>query len=258
MAGSRKRFGQHFLHDLGVLQQMIIAIRPLQEDVMVEIGPGRGALTAVLLPQLRHLMAVEIDRDLVPLLQKRYAADKLTVYQADVLTFRFQDLVRDGHDLRIVGNLPYNISTPLLFHLYASISCIDDMHFLLQKEVAVRMGAAVGSAQYGRLSVMTQYYCEVIELFDVAPESFQPPPKVNSTFVRLLPHRQHALTEKQYYVFSQLVRHVFTMRRKTLRNSLKVMLPKSTMDRLTINLSARPQELSVEQYVSLSQQIELE
>ena len=256
---ARKRFGQHFLTDSSVLQQMVTAIGPKAHDRLIEIGPGRGALTVYLLDCLLHMDAVELDRDLIPLLEAMGNPGQLTVHQADVLQFNFASLIRDsGQQLRVVGNLPYNISTPLMFHIFESLSLIDDMHFLLQKEVAERMSAEVGSSQYGRLSVMTQYFCDVECLFDVGPEAFHPPPKVDSTFVRLYPHRQLSLDKSGYDLFSQLVSQVFTMRRKTLRKSLQSMVDSDVLDRVTIDLALRPQELSVKEFILLSQEIKLE
>ena len=173
--------------------------------------------------------------------------------------FHITIILRGSTDkLRVVGNLPYNISTPLLFHLFESLSHVQDMHFLLQKEVADRMSAEVGCSQYGRLSVMTQYYCDVECLFDVGPEAFHPPPQVDSTFVRLQPHHRYSLTTQQFETFSRLVSQVFTMRRKTLRKSLQSIISKSEINQLSVDISLRPQALSVEQYISLSQEITLE
>ncbi len=258
-APARKRFGQHFLFDQVILQKMVSAIAPQLSDRIVEIGPGRGALTEHLLAVLPHLDVVEIDRDLIPLLTGMASTEQLSVHEADILKFDVGAIATAlSSQIRVVGNLPYNISTPLMFHLFSSLALIDDMHFLLQKEVADRMVAVVGSSQYGRLSVMTQFFCDVECLFDVGPEAFHPPPKVDSTFVRLQPHRRYQLSTDEFEVLRRLVSHVFTMRRKTLRKSLQSLIPLAQLGQLPVDLTLRPQELSVDQYVLLSQKITLE
>lgn len=255
---ARKRFGQNFLHDTVVLQQMVAAIAPQEDDTVVEIGPGRGALTDRLLQRIPSIHAIEIDRDLVKLLQQRYSKDQLTLYQQDVLKFDFDALSKTEGQLRVIGNLPYNITSPLLFHVFGMLSSIKDMHFLVQKEVADRLVAPVGGSQYGRLSVMARFFCDVEQLFDVPPTAFTPVPKVDSSYVSLVPHHRYSLSEQQFQRLSRLVQHVFSMKRKTLRKSLKSLLPQDVIIDLPMDLSQRPQEISIEQYISINEQIELE
>ena len=186
---TRKRFGQHFLHDPAVIQRIVAAINPRADDILVEIGPGEGAITLPLLQATGRLHVIELDRDLIePLQRQAIEAGELTIYNADALRFDFCQLAGSG-SLRVVGNLPYNISTPLLFHLLEQSRCISDMHFMLQKEVVDRLAAEPGSGQYGRLSVMVQYRCEVTPLFTIGPGAFRPPPRVESAFVRMRPYR---------------------------------------------------------------------
>lgn len=256
---ARKRFGQHFLHDQAILARMAAVIRLQASDTVVEIGPGRGALTQYLLQHLSQLDVVEIDRDLIEHLQSLGEPGQLQIHQADILNFEITS-IRTGQvsDLRVVGNLPYNISTPLMFHLFASISHIKDMYFLLQKEVAERMAATVNSSQYGRLSVMTQFFCDVECLFEVGPEAFIPRPKVDSTFICLNPHQRYNLSSQQFDSLETVVSHVFTMRRKTLRKSLSALVPVERLENVSVDLSLRPQALTVDQFISLSQQLALE
>ena len=185
----RKRFGQNFLHDISVLQRIIAVIDPRTHDHIVEIGPGKGFLTQALLEQSERVYVIELDRDLVTYLSGKYnSKDSLQIYSADALAFDYCSLATSQEKLRIVGNLPYNISTPLMFHLLEYTKCIRDMHFMLQKEVANRLAARPGTAAYGRLSLMIQYHCHIERMFTVAPGSFNPVPKVDSAFVRLIPH----------------------------------------------------------------------
>lgn len=180
MHHARKRFGQHFLVDRNVISQLVAVIAPQSDDNMVEIGPGQGALTLPILEKIAHLNVVELDRDLIPFLRQHgESTGKLTVFEADALKFDFATLIKKM-PLRVIGNLPYNISTPLIFHLLTYAAGINDMHFMLQKEVVNRLGAKVGTHDYGRLSIMVQYHCDVHMLFDVPPNAFSPPPKVDS------------------------------------------------------------------------------
>jgi len=245
---ARKRFGQHFLQDTRILQQMLIAIQPKQNDHLVEIGPGHGALTEYLIGKSSHFNLIEIDRDLIMILQEKFK-EHATIFEGDVLNFDFKQL--EGDALRIVGNLPYNISTPLLFHLFDSIDLIKDMHFLLQKEVVDRLTAKIGTNDYNRLSVMTQYYCDNDMLFTVGPEAFDPPPKVQSAFVRLQPKKRHTIA-KDIKSFNRIVREAFTYRRKTLSNCLKKLITADQLKALDIDPSLRPQQLSVEDYIRIS------
>ena len=248
----RKRFGQNFLQDPFVIEQIIQAINANDEQTIIEIGPGQGAITELLLEQCRQLHVVEIDRDLIEHLQTRFRDnDRLQIHNADALKFKFCDLATDNK-IRLVGNLPYNISTPLLFHILENSDCIDDMHFMLQKEVVDRMAAAPGSRAYGRLTVMIQYHCQVEPLFEVAPESFSPAPKVDSAIVRLIPYTQKPCPAKNHKHLARLVNQAFSLRRKTLRNAVKTLLDEEQIIRCDIDPKLRPEMLSLEQFVSLS------
>jgi 16S rRNA (adenine1518-N6/adenine1519-N6)-dimethyltransferase len=251
----RKRFGQNFLHDPAVICRIVAAISPAASDQLVEIGPGQGAITLPLLQQAGRLVVVELDRDLVGPLQARCAdLGEVTIYNADALRFDFCTLARDT-PLRIVGNLPYNISTPLLFHLLAQHDCIRDMHFMLQKEVVERMAATPGSRQYGRLSVMLQYRCKVIHLFNIGPGAFSPPPRVESAFVRLVPYERPPVQVNDEAVFEQLVRQAFSQRRKTLRNALRDMLAAEAISALGIDPAARAETLTVSDFATLANSV---
>ncbi|HEY9033586.1 MAG TPA: 16S rRNA (adenine(1518)-N(6)/adenine(1519)-N(6))-dimethyltransferase RsmA [Pseudomonadales bacterium] len=248
----RKRFGQNFLHDARIIHQLVAAIKPKPGDNMVEIGPGQGALTRPLLQRLDTLHVIELDRDLLPALQAM-SDQGLVVHAADALRFDFATLTGD-RPLRIVGNLPYNISTPLLFHLLQYRERIADMHFMLQLEVVNRLAAAPGGKDYGKLSVITQYFCQVDKLFQVPPGAFNPPPKVMSAIVRLSP-RPFATRASDQALFEQLVRIAFSQRRKTLRNNLKQLLDSSQLEQLQqqgFDLSLRPEQLAVADFVALA------
>jgi 16S rRNA (adenine1518-N6/adenine1519-N6)-dimethyltransferase len=249
----KKRFGQNFLHDAGVLQQIIEAIAPAQEDRMIERGPGKGAMTARLLAQLNELHVVELDRDLVTLLQKAFANRGLIIHSADALQFQFDQLRTDERQLRIVGNLPYNISTPLLFHLAQYAPMIKDQHFMLQKEVVERMVATPGGRDYGRLSVMLQWRYQMSQLFVVPPQAFDPPPKVESAIVRMIPIAQPLACEQHF--LEQVVTTAFSQRRKVIRNSLGSLFTESQLIEAGINPQARPETIGLEAYVSLAQRL---
>ena len=249
----KKRFGQNFLHDAGVLQQIIEAIAPAQEDRMIEIGPGKGAMTARLLAHLNELHVVELDRDLVTLLQKAFANRGLIIHSADALQFQFDQLRTDERQLRIVGNLPYNISTPLLFHLAQYAPMIKDQHFMLQKEVVERMVATPGGRDYGRLSVMLQWRYQMSQLFVVLPQAFDPPPKVESAIVRMIPIAQPLACEQHF--LEQVVTTAFSQRRKVIRNSLGSLFTESQLIEAGINPQARPETIGLEAYVSLAQRL---
>jgi 16S rRNA (adenine1518-N6/adenine1519-N6)-dimethyltransferase len=249
----RKRFGQHFLHDPGVIQKIIHAIAPQRTDHMVEIGPGQGALTYPLLERLDALHVVEIDRDLAAYLQSR-EIENLQVHTVDALRFDFCSLAH-GSRLRVVGNLPYNISTPILFHLMKQLECIQDMYFMLQKEVVERMVAAPGSRDYGRLSIMVQYRCDVESLFDIGPGAFKPPPRVDSSLVRLTPHTQAPAQVNDERLFEKLVTQAFSARRKTLRNALKNLLEPVQIEACGIDPGLRPEQLSLRQFACLCNQV---
>lgn len=253
---ARKRFGQNFLTDDHIIRQIIDAIDIEPTDHLVEIGPGQGALTAGLLYACGMLDVIELDRDLTAPLLTRFGDDtRFQLHQGDALKFDFAALSKNDRRLRIVGNLPYNISTPLIFHLIESAAIIGDIHVMLQKEVVDRLAAAPGSSDYGRLSVMVQYHCLVEQLIDVPPSAFSPQPKVNSAVVRLTPHATlpHRATDPLY--LSQLVRTAFSQRRKTLRNNLKLFIPADCLATLDVDLSLRPENISVAQYVHISNQV---
>lgn len=250
---ARKRFGQNFLIDYGVIREIVRAIHPRPEDHIVEIGPGKGAITRLLADAGPHLTVIELDRDLVPWLKIQFEKhENFSIFQADALAFDFAQLVMNAQPLRIVGNLPYNISTPLIFHLLSYSNNVHDMHFMLQKEVVKRMTANAGDSAYGRLSIMVQYYCEAEALFDVPPEAFDPVPKVESAIIRLTPHRCLPYPADNIRVLEKLVNLSFQQRRKTLRNSLKAALDPDIIDRLPIDSGARAETLSLETFVKLS------
>ena len=256
MQRARKRFGQHFLHDRQVIEAILQAVDPKPGERLVEIGPGQGALTLPLLRRAGRLTAIEIDRDLVAgLAAAAEGLGELAIVNADILAFDLAELGEDG-DLRLVGNLPYNISTPLMFHLLESIALIRDMHFMVQKEVAQRMVAAPGGSDYGRLSVMLQYRCRCDYLFDVAPGSFRPPPKVDSAVVRLLPHSGPGLDVGNYERFSSIVQAAFGQRRKTIANSLKPILERDAIIACGIDPRQRAENLGVEDYARLSRSLD--
>ncbi|PPD38557.1 MAG: 16S rRNA (adenine(1518)-N(6)/adenine(1519)-N(6))-dimethyltransferase [Methylobacter sp.] len=248
----RKRFGQNFLHDHSVINDIISSIAAHADEHWVEIGPGMGALTGPLLKTGITLDVVELDRDLVALLSNKFSQEtRLTIHSADALNFDFSQLVKDNEKLRVIGNLPYNISTPLMFHLLESTSCIEDMHFMLQKEVVDRICAAPGSKQYGRLSVMMQYYCEPELLFVVPPESFDPAPKVMSAVVKLIPHQPPPVAVRDPAQLSRLVTEAFSQRRKTLRNSLSKVLTAEQIQSVGIDPSVRAETLALADFARL-------
>ena len=245
----RKRFGQHFLTDPAVIADIVAAIRPQADDAMVEIGPGLGALTMPLSAVLDHLHVIEIDRDIIERLHRTYPPNRVSVHAGDVLEFDFSALPRE---LRVVGNLPYNISTPLLFHLARYAGCIKDMHFMLQKEVVERMVASPGGGDYGRLSVMLQYRYDMELLLEVAPDAFSPPPQVDSAVVRMRPRPQGRLTAASQAHLEQVVRRAFAQRRKTLRNSLAGLLEAGDFAALGIAPGLRAENLAVADFVAIS------
>ena len=252
MPQARKRFGQHFLHDNNIIDRIILAIDPRENDRLLEIGPGRGALTFPLLEKCKRLTAVELDRDLVPLLLRKVKDnEQLEVINADILKFDLGNL-GGSEPLRIVGNLPYNISTPLMFHLLDSISLIQDMHFMVQKEVAQRIVAEPNNRDYGRLSVMIQYHCQCQYLFDVAPESFTPPPRVDSAIIRMKHYPEPAATVDDFQLFSKIVQTAFNQRRKTIANSLKSIITAETIEIAGIDRRMRAENLSLQDYIGLT------
>jgi 16S rRNA (adenine1518-N6/adenine1519-N6)-dimethyltransferase len=249
----RKRFGQNFLHDHNIIYNILSSLEAKTGEHWVEIGPGLGALTEPLLKLGLRLDVVELDRDLVALLKDKFRQqNNLQIHSADALKFDFSALAEHNEKLRIIGNLPYNISTPLMFHLLDNASCIEDMHFMLQKEVVDRICATPGSKKYGRLSVMMQYYCATELLFDVPPESFEPVPKVMSAIVRLIPHEQPPVEVTDIKTLNRVVIQAFSQRRKTLRNSLKKLIAEDAIIALGIDPALRAEALSLDDFAKLS------
>jgi 16S rRNA (adenine1518-N6/adenine1519-N6)-dimethyltransferase len=246
---AKKRFGQNFLTDQAIITSLIEAINPKPDEIIVEIGPGLGALTKPLLAKIKHLNVVEIDRDIVSWMQNEYAENQLTIHNVDALKFEFKTL---GNHIRVVGNLPYNISTPILFHLLENLACIIDMHFMLQKEVVERMVAEPSTPAYGRLSVMLQYYLQMEYLITVPPESFDPAPKVESAFVRCVPHATKPYVAQDLTLFSKIVLSAFGQRRKTIRNTLKDYLNDHDFIALNLDSQLRAENLSAQQFVTIS------
>ncbi len=249
---AKKSLGQHFLVDSHYISRIVAAIRPDMQDTMVEIGPGPGALTRPLLEKLAHLHVVEVDRDMVARLAEEISPERLTIHQADALSFDFGQF---GSGLRVVGNLPYNISSPLLFHLAEQAGNIRDMCFMLQKEVVDRMAAAPDTADYGRLSVMLQARFRVDKLFVVPPGAFQPPPKVDSAIVRLTPLPPEAVLYRDARVFAEVVARAFGQRRKTLRNTLKGLVDAALFEELGIDPIRRGETLSVAEFAQLANRL---
>lgn len=250
---AKKRFGQHFLHDRGVIERMLRALNLSPKDRVVEIGPGPGALTFPLLERLPQLDVVEIDRDVIAWWQQQpQAQGKLRIHALDALKLDVQSLRGESEPLRIIGNLPYNISTPLLFHLLEQGNHIRDMLFMLQKEVVDRITAVPDSNDYGRLSVMIQYFCETSYLMKVGPGAFNPPPKVDSAVVYLKPWTHLPYPAKNLASFSQLVAQAFAQRRKTLRNTLKGLVTAEQMASLDIDPTRRAETLAVKDFVHLA------
>jgi len=251
---AKKRFGQNFLTDQSVISSLIEAINPAPGQTIVEIGPGLGALTKPLLKVITQLHVVEIDRDIVSWMQTEYgkpayANNKLTIHNVDALKFDFAIL---GERLRVTGNLPYNISTPILFHLLDNLPNIIDMHFMLQKEVVERMVALPSTPEYGRLSVMLQYYLQMDYLLTVPPEAFEPAPKVESAFVRCTPHITLPFVAKDKLLFAKVVLQAFSQRRKTLRNTLKGLIEDTDFISLEIDPQLRAENLNVAQFVAIA------
>lgn len=253
---ARKRFGQNFLHDAHVIRKIVEAISAQPGQHLLEIGPGQGALTIPLVNSGARLDVVELDRDLAAWLENHFAdCERFKLHRGDVLKFDPHTLTQEARSLRVIGNLPYNISTPCLFHLLGSEALIYDMTFMLQKEVVQRLAATPEDEAYGRLSVMVQYFCEVHHLFDVPPGAFKPAPKVTSAIVRLRPHRQPKYKADDTDLLRDLVRTAFSQRRKTLRNCIKPLISEFDPEQLPIDLALRPENLSVADYVRLSNAI---
>ncbi|OBW95759.1 16S rRNA (adenine(1518)-N(6)/adenine(1519)-N(6))-dimethyltransferase RsmA [Gallibacterium anatis] len=251
---ARKRFGQNFLHDDQIIQSIVAAINPQANDFLIEIGPGLGALTEPVAEQIEHLTVIELDRDLAERLRHHpFLHQKLTVIEQDVMRFDFQQLARQADKpLRIFGNLPYNISTPLMFHLFQYHDVIQDMHFMLQKEVVNRLCAGPNSKAYGRLTIMAQYFCQVIPVLEVPPSAFKPAPKVDSAVVRLVPHKVLPYPVKDLYWLNRICTQAFNQRRKTLRNSLMDLFTAEQLVELEIKLTDRAENLTIADYARLA------
>ncbi|MCW8357203.1 MAG: 16S rRNA (adenine(1518)-N(6)/adenine(1519)-N(6))-dimethyltransferase RsmA [Marinomonas sp.] len=250
---ARKRFGQNFLHDHGVIRRIVACIGPKKGQRIVEIGPGKGALTEGIISVTERMDVVELDRDLIPILKVNlFRFPDLTVHEADAMKFDFTSLRTEEQAIRVVGNLPYNISTPLIFHLLSQADAIEDMHFMLQKEVVDRLAARPGDSLYGRLSVMAQYYCAVESLFIVGPESFDPAPKVDSAIVRMTPYQSIPYPVNDIKKLEDMVRIGFQQRRKTLRNNYKGVLDNDDFAALDIDPTLRPERLDVEDFVRIT------
>ena len=263
---ARKRFGQNFLHDDYVIDQIVTVIGPQKDQHMVEIGPGLGALTEPVCELIDALTVIELDRDLAQRLRTHpFMAKKLTIIEADALKYDFSQLLSNdaskdassmGKPLRIFGNLPYNISTPLMFHLFSFANKVQDMHFMLQKEVVNRLAASPGNKSYGRLSVMAQYHCQIIPVLHVPPEAFNPAPKVDSAVVRLVPHQQKPVSLINEDTLHKVCAQAFNQRRKTIRNSLKESLSEQQLIDLDINPDLRAENLSLQQYANIANAVD--
>lgn len=256
---ARKRFGQNFLHDTHVIQNIVAAICPQKDQFLLEIGPGLGALTEPVAEQIDRLTVLELDRDLAERLRHHpFLHQKLHVIETDAMQFDFaqlyasEKLAEEQQKIRVFGNLPYNISTPLMFHLFKFCDIIQDMHFMLQKEVVKRLCAAPNSKAYGRLTIMTQYFCQVMPVLEVPPSAFKPAPKVDSAVVRLIPHQQLPHAVKDLYWLNRVTAQAFNQRRKTLRNALSTLISPENLTALAIDLNVRAENLSIADYARLA------
>ncbi len=251
---ARKRFGQNFLEDEQIIQSIMRALAAKPDEQILEIGPGLGALTEHLLEETQgHLDVVELDRDLIPILRtKFFNYPGLTIHQGDALKFDYASLVSNQKKLRVIGNLPYNISTPLIFRLLEFAPLIQDMHFMLQREVVDRMAAGTGEKSYGRLGIMVQYHCRVEPLIEVPPSAFNPRPKVDSSVVRLTPYTEPPIAAKNTAMLEKVVRTAFNQRRKTIRNNLKKLLSAEQLENLGIEPGLRAENLTLQNFVTIS------
>ena len=253
---ARKRFGQNFLHDENVIRKIVDAISAVEGDHLLEIGPGLGALTKELAKTGATIHCVELDADLAKSLRTEFQEyDSIKIIEGDALKFDLSSIATEKRPLRVIGNLPYNISTPIIFHLLKNSELIRDMTFMLQLEVIQRMISKVGKRNYGRLSLMVQYYCEVEHLFNVPSSAFSPKPKVVSALARLKPHSSTSIRAKDSDCLQTVIRTAFNQRRKTLRNSLRTIIPEALLDRIAINKNLRPQDITLNEYVEISNAI---
>lgn len=254
---ARKRFGQNFLTDEDIIERIVRAIAPKVGDNILEIGPGLGAITEPVAELTDILNVVELDKDLAERLQSHpFIGKKLNIYQADALQFDFSQVMRDDKPLKVFGNLPYNISTPLLFHLYNYLDNIENMHFMLQKEVVNRMCAAPNSKAFGRLSVMTQYYCRAVPVTEVPPTAFVPPPKVDSAVIRLIPKSHDERNQVSPATLNHVCLEAFNQRRKTLRNSLQNIATLEDIEALGLDPTLRAENLSLDDYIKIAQWVD--
>ena len=250
---AKKRFGQNFLNNDSVISQIVDAINPEKNENLIEIGPGLGALTEPVIERVGDISVVELDRDLAHRLRHHpFLAKHLTIFEEDALKFDFSSVVKEDAPLRIFGNLPYNISTPLIFHLLTFKDKVKDMHFMLQKEVVERMAASHNCKAFGRLSIMTQYQCQVIPVMEIGPEAFTPPPKVDSAIVRLIPHKTIKNPVKDIKALNQVCLTAFNQRRKTIRNSFKKLISADQLTELGLDPTVRPENLSLDNYIALA------
>lgn len=256
---ARKRFGQNFLHDSSVIDGIVGAINPGKNDQIVEIGPGQGAITEALVSSAGHLDVIELDRDLVPGLLAAFSIyPNFKLHSADALKFNFESIAPEPPTrLRVVGNLPYNISTPLIFKLLGIASIVQDMHFMLQREVVERLAAQPGNKLWGRLGAMAQYYCTVEHLFDVPPQAFRPEPKVHSAIVRLTPHPSGPLPDCSADQLHALLQSAFAQRRKTLRNNLKGLIDNAGLEALGIDPGTRAETLTLDEFIRIANALDV-
>ena len=254
---ARKRFGQNFLQDSRVIANIVNAINPKKDDFILEIGPGLGALTEPVAEKVDLLNCIELDRDLADRLRHTpFLSEKLNIIETDALKFDFRSIATKENPVRVFGNLPYNISTPLLIHLFSQCEVISDMHFMLQKEVVERLAAAPNSKDYGRLSVITQFYCKVIPIMEVKPSAFRPAPKVISAVARLVPHKERPFNVRSIPALEKVLAVAFNQRRKTVHNSLSSLFTDEKLENAGISLTARAENLSLKDYCTLADLLE--
>ena len=255
---AKKSLGQNFLHDNNIIEKIVRQAHILPKDFVVEIGPGLGALTTKILPIVGKLNVVEYDSNIIPILQENCLdLGELVIHHHDILKFNLRDLITEEQQkIKLIGNLPYNISSPLIFHLLKSAEYIRDMHFMLQKEMVQRICATPDNKNYGRLSIMIQYFCQAEALFIVPPAAFTPAPKVDSQIIRLTPYENPPHAAKNFDLFAQIVKAAFAQRRKTLKNTLKQLVNRATLEKAGINPSARAETITLESFVKLSNIVE--
>ncbi|MGN1394688.1 MAG: 16S rRNA (adenine(1518)-N(6)/adenine(1519)-N(6))-dimethyltransferase RsmA [Succinivibrionaceae bacterium] len=254
---ARKRFGQNFLQDKNVIANIVKAINPQKNDNIVEIGPGLAAITTPISELVDKLHVIELDRDLADRLRNNpFLSPKLEIHETDALRYNFSEIATPSNKIRVFGNLPYNISTPLMMHLFDNIELIKDMHFMLQKEVVERLAAAPNSKDYGRLGIITQYYCKVIPIMEVKPHAFRPAPKVTSAVVRLIPHEQKPYQANSIKNLERVLAMAFNQRRKTVHNSLGDLFTDEMLAQANIEPNQRAENITLQQFVMLANMIE--